>query len=199
MARKDGAIDNGLEQKKSSANSANLHSTMSPCSRGAIARALRLDVLRVPSRAYSRQLAHTIHPRLCSTTALSLVSSFNVGQQPANAHRAFSTTRFRQSEAPIQNLTDVLPICCPGCGAFSQTVEPEEPGYYSKSRKSRRKLLPSKKDATERHNAESEDVAVSGIQDGPVDDLTHSIEESTAPKPIQGKSLPYISRPVYDN
>lgn len=172
---------------------------MSPCSRGAIARALRLDVLRVPSRAYSRQLAHTIHPRLCSTTALSLVSSLSAGQPPANAHRAFSTTRFRQSEAPIQNLTDVLPICCPGCGAFSQTIEPEEPGYYSKSRKSRRKLLASKKDAAERHNAGSDDMAVSGIQDGPVEDHAYSIEESTAPKPIQGKSLPYISRPVYDN
>lgn len=172
---------------------------MSPCSRGAIARALRLDVLRFPSRAYSRQLAYTIHPQRCSTKALSLVNSFSVGQQPANSHRAFSTTRFRQSEAPIQNLADILPICCPGCGAFSQTIEPEEPGYYSKSRKSRRKLPTSKKDATERHDAESEDVVVSGIQDGSVEDHAHSIEESTAPKPIQGKSLAYISRPVYDN
>ncbi|RDW94067.1 uncharacterized protein DSM5745_01389 [Aspergillus mulundensis] len=34
-----------------------------------------------------------------------------------------------------------LPVCCPGCGAYSQTVEPNEPGYYGKFRKQTRKLL----------------------------------------------------------
>ncbi|RAH46092.1 uncharacterized protein BO95DRAFT_514193 [Aspergillus brunneoviolaceus CBS 621.78] len=35
---------------------------------------------------------------------------------------------------------DSLPVCCPGCGAYTQTVEPAEPGYYSKTRKHVRKL-----------------------------------------------------------
>ncbi|PYI21365.1 hypothetical protein BO99DRAFT_400951 [Aspergillus violaceofuscus CBS 115571] len=33
-----------------------------------------------------------------------------------------------------------LPVCCPGCGAYAQTVEPDEPGYYGKTRKHIRKL-----------------------------------------------------------
>ncbi|OOG00455.1 hypothetical protein ASPCADRAFT_202313 [Aspergillus carbonarius ITEM 5010] len=36
---------------------------------------------------------------------------------------------------------DVLPVCCPGCGAYGQTVDPNEPGYYGKTRKQTRKLL----------------------------------------------------------
>lgn len=33
------------------------------------------------------------------------------------------------------NLKAALPTCCPGCGAYAQTVEPNEPGYYGKTRK----------------------------------------------------------------
>ncbi|KAL3479482.1 telomere stability and silencing-domain-containing protein [Aspergillus californicus] len=34
-----------------------------------------------------------------------------------------------------------LPVCCPGCGAYSQTVEPNEAGYYSKTKKRTLELL----------------------------------------------------------
>jgi hypothetical protein len=84
---------------------------------------------------------------------------------------------------------DVLPVCCPGCGAFSQVIDPDQPGYYSKSRKSRkqaRKPLASKEGVTE-------------LPDSPIQDQAHSIDESAAPKPIQGKPLEYISRPLHDN
>lgn len=30
---------------------------------------------------------------------------------------------------------DILPISCPGCGAYAQTIDPNEPGYYSRTRK----------------------------------------------------------------
>jgi hypothetical protein len=42
---------------------------------------------------------------------------------------------------------DILPICCPGCGAYAQTIDPSEPGYYSKTRKRTRKLLNQAKEA----------------------------------------------------
>lgn len=35
---------------------------------------------------------------------------------------------------------DTLPISCPGCGAYAQTIEPSEPGYYSRTRKKAKKL-----------------------------------------------------------
>jgi hypothetical protein len=69
-----------------------------------------------------------------------------------NQCRKFSSSRLLQQQVIIENLTDVLPTCCPGCGAFSQTIEPNEPGYYSASRKQTRKLLASKKEAIEQSN-----------------------------------------------
>lgn len=35
---------------------------------------------------------------------------------------------------------DTLPISCPGCGAYAQTIEPDEPGYYSRTRKKAKRL-----------------------------------------------------------
>ncbi|KAL4952637.1 telomere stability and silencing-domain-containing protein [Aspergillus filifer] len=59
--------------------------------------------------------------------------------------RKFSTETFdaAQSTESIQPqpVKAAIPTCCPGCGAYSQTIEPSEPGYYSKTRKQTRKLL----------------------------------------------------------
>jgi hypothetical protein len=30
---------------------------------------------------------------------------------------------------------DTLPISCPGCGAYAQTIDSNEPGFYSRTRK----------------------------------------------------------------
>ncbi|PYH46848.1 uncharacterized protein BP01DRAFT_337306 [Aspergillus saccharolyticus JOP 1030-1] len=49
----------------------------------------------------------------------------------------FSSDSAPDFSSPIS--ADVLPICCPGCGAYAQTVDPNEPGYYSKTRKQTRK------------------------------------------------------------
>lgn len=47
-------------------------------------------------------------------------------------------------ETPPSFIQD-LPICCPGCGAYSQTTEPNGPGYYSSTRKQTRKYLAKKR------------------------------------------------------
>lgn len=92
--------------------------------------------------------------------------------------------------AKSSELTDrVLPVCCPGCGAYAQTVEPGEAGYYSKTRKQTRRLL-------------SETEQTSGVQDGETGEVTdlktegekaagtiqqlikESEEETAAPKPV---------------
>jgi hypothetical protein len=46
-----------------------------------------------------------------------------------------------ESRAEPDPIQSALPLCCPGCGAFSQTVDPNEAGYYSKTRKQTRKRL----------------------------------------------------------
>jgi hypothetical protein len=54
--------------------------------------------------------------------------------------RSLSTTTQPYLE-PSRSAEDVLPVCCPGCGAYAQTVEPNEPGFYGKTRKHVRKLV----------------------------------------------------------
>ncbi|KAJ5976206.1 hypothetical protein N7481_009913 [Penicillium waksmanii] len=155
---------------------------MSACSRGALSRALRLDVLRLRPR-YPRQLALTI-PSFRSTPP----TASSITRHGRHTPRLFSTTRF-QRKAAIENLTDVIPVCCPGCGAFSQTVEPDEPGYYGASRKQTRKLLATRQQAIEERSTELGSEGISTIQDSlPVDD-PHGNEEMVAPRPIQEGAL----------
>ncbi|KAL4944853.1 hypothetical protein BDV06DRAFT_69166 [Aspergillus oleicola] len=69
----------------------------------------------------------------------------------------------------------VIPTCCPGCGAYSQTIEPNEPGYYSKTRKQTRKLL---------SEAQSESLEDAGRREA-VATIEEAINEEVdgAPKP----------------
>lgn len=152
---------------------------MSFCARGALSRALRLDKLRFGSRTCSLRLTNSIYSR-CRAVTPTLNHSSTINQRH-NQSRKFTTSRPQKAETEIENLIDVLPICCPGCGAFSQTIEPNEPGYYSASRKQTRKLLASKKEAIEQTNR--------------AEDATHAVTEEsslggdaqpTAPIPIQG-------------
>ena len=54
---------------------------------------------------------------------------------------AASTDPFSDLWAEPDLIECAIPLCCPGCGAFSQTIDPNEPGYYSKTRKQTRKRL----------------------------------------------------------
>ncbi|KAE8373799.1 hypothetical protein BDV26DRAFT_271270 [Aspergillus bertholletiae] len=88
----------------------------------------------------------------------------------------------------------ILPVCCPGCGAYAQTIEPGEPGYYSKTRKQTRKLLSETEQATSVQDGETGEVsdlktegerAASTIQQL----IKESVEEAAAPKPGHGALL----------
>lgn len=154
-------------------------SIMLACSRGALSKTLRLDVLRLMPR-YPRQLALST-PSFRST----LPTANSITRHGLHATRLFSTTRFQQ-QATIEGLTDVLPVCCPGCGAFSQTVEPDEPGYYGASRKQTRKLLVSRQKAIEERNTELGSEGIPTLQDELSVDDSHGKGEMVAPRPIQG-------------
>lgn len=184
-------IDKQFANRKRSAPTPQIRtSTMSPCSRGAISRALGRHALPLSSRSCSRRLvpANLRRFRTLSSVAKSAAS---VQQLRPNLPRRFSTSRFRQSQIPSEELTDLLPICCPGCGAPSQTIVPDEPGYYSESRKQTRKLLASRRDTIERQTTDSEAVAesVSGERFSEDAALQQGSAEGevAAPRPIQGK------------
>lgn len=161
---------------------------MSTCSRGAISRALTHNTRLTSSRPCRQRLVSLFlaQHRIAPPGPLS-ASRFQ--RRRLNWPRYFSATGFRQSQTPDEDITNVLPTCCPGCGAFSQTIEPNEPGYYSKSRKQTRKLLASRKNANEQHDPESGGTAVSVEGDNTEDAAQQNREieeELAAPKPLQG-------------
>ncbi|KAJ5898828.1 hypothetical protein N7495_003572 [Penicillium taxi] len=122
---------------------------MSPCSRAAISRALRLEISRYRPTSCYRQLPPSIYPRLCVES----FAPYSPSRKIQLSHRCFSTSTFQRQEAPIGDITHILPLCCPGCGAYSQTIEANEPGYYGQTQKQTRKLLASRKKAVNQNKA----------------------------------------------
>ena len=178
----------GLLEEKLRLSSVNLHTIMSACPRRITSRVLRSHLLRPVLDLSRHQLTQTIHPTLSVAPSLGYSSS----RQGQRTHRPFSTTRFQSQQGRVEDLIEILPICCPGCGAFAQTVEPNEPGFYSENRKQTRKLLASKKDGFEPENTQLETWArISTIRDEILNSSGHQDQpfELTAPRPVHGKSV----------
>lgn len=158
---------------------------MSLCSRGAVFRNPRLNLLRLLPKTIPRSQAQTLFSPSRAAPQPKVLTDLR------RQCRCFSTTRFQreqpQAEPQVDTLADSLPVCCPGCGAFSQTVEANEPGYYGTSRKQIRKLLAVRKEAIEHQNIQ-ENTAVSTEGDELSAQQNDAIEEAIPPKPIQGKT-----------
>ncbi|KAJ5296034.1 hypothetical protein N7508_010855 [Penicillium antarcticum] len=140
------------------------------CARGAILRSPRLNLLRLTSRVTPRS------PTLTLVSRSPVATQINVIPILRSQCCAFSTTRYRSEQTSVDPVTEVLPVCCPGCGAFSQTVEADEPGYYSTSRKQTRKLLAASKKLPEPDNNDIVEVHDND-----------NVVGSEPPRPIQGK------------
>ncbi|KAL4868565.1 hypothetical protein BDV12DRAFT_95954 [Aspergillus spectabilis] len=95
-----------------------------------------------------------------------------------------SKTQLRRLSTALATLPEpaqaVIPVCCPGCGAYSQTVEPNEAGYYGKTRKQTRKLLSeAQNEASSEEPAKVEAVAV----------IKQVLEKTDVPMPRHGAAL----------
>lgn len=156
---------------------------MSLCSRGAVLRNPRLNLLRLLSKTIPRSQPQTRFSQSRAAPQSKILTDLR------RQCRCFSTTRFQREQPPaepqIDTLADSLPLCCPGCGAFSQTVEANEPGYYGTSRKQIRKLLAVRKEAIEYKNIQQNE-AISTEGDDLSAQQNDAIEEAVPPKPIQG-------------
>lgn len=106
------------------------HRTMAPCLRGIASRAVKLCHI-TPTPLYRTRLL----PRVLPSRSLFSPKSFPV--HSTIGQRNFSSTI--QPCANLDTVTNTLPICCPGCGAYAQTIEPDELGYYGEGR--RRKFV----------------------------------------------------------
>lgn len=160
---------------------------MSPCSRGAISRTLRLNVLRLNSKTFSRQPSQ---PILSNALSIAPANTFSAWRQYHQRQcRRLSTTTRRLEHAPSEHITDSLPLCCPGCGAFSQTIEPNEPGYYSTNRKQIRKLLAAQKDTVE-SNDTGADETVAADESSSADASNEATDGTTIPGSLGTLSNP---------
>lgn len=164
---------------------------MSSCSRGAISRALRARPLglsfrsktwspAVAARASLLALPPRIRPEMCFAT------------HPQHPRRSFSTSSFHQQQSSPEELANLLPTCCPGCGAYTQTIDAQEPGYYSQSRKQTRKLLALRKAEIKNEIAESvssETIAKEDEAHNEVPLYQNELSEDVpVPTPSQGMS-----------
>lgn len=119
--------------------------SMSTCHRCTILRTFRLRQF-VTQPSYRKQL----FPRTLWFQPAPVSRGFNPARCISKSHhRYFSavpespelcdiSTSEPKPEFP-EPKQYALPICCPGCGAYSQTVDPDQPGYYGKTRKQTRK------------------------------------------------------------
>ncbi|KAJ6189697.1 hypothetical protein N7519_004605 [Penicillium mononematosum] len=154
---------------------------MSLCSR-AVFRNPRLHLLRLPPTSIPRSQARTLFSLSRAAPQYKVLTDLR------RQCRCFSTTCFHREQPPAEpqvgTLADSLPVCCPGCGAFSQTVEENEPGYYGTSRKQIRKLLAVRKGAiADKIIQQNEAISTEGDELSAQQDDT--IEEAVPPKPIQ--------------
>ncbi|KUM55469.1 hypothetical protein ACN42_g11803 [Penicillium freii] len=159
---------------------------MSLCSRGAVFRNPKLNLLRLLPKTIPRSQTQTLFSPRAAPQSKVLTDLHR-------QCRCFSTTRFQreqpQAEPQVDTLADSLPVCCPGCGAFSQTVEANEPGYYGTSRKQIRKLLAVRKEAIEYNNTQQNN-AISTEGDDLSAQHNDAIEEAVPPKPIRDGAFP---------
>ena len=102
---------------------------------------------------------------------------------PFKQQRSLSSTAPSHTNPSIRT-EDILPICCPGCGAYSQTVEPEEAGYYGRTRKQTRKFLSEARKGTKEPQSTSEQLTGT-TKDGreTTESNAPPLNEEVVPKP----------------
>ncbi|PLB50200.1 hypothetical protein P170DRAFT_405053 [Aspergillus steynii IBT 23096] len=114
---------------------------------------------------------------------------------PFKQQRLFSSTAPSHTNPSIRT-EDILPICCPGCGAYSQTVEPEEAGYYGKTRKQTRKFLSEARKETKEPQSTSEQSKDTTIEGGETTESNAPpLNEELVPKPDQDILVEPVASP----
>lgn len=111
---------------------------MAPCLRGLVSRATRLRNTVAPPLYRPQHL-----PRVLSSCLPPPTKAFPGHHRPScpistNQRRNLSSTSSacaEPAESTSPSVLSALPICCPGCGAYAQTVDPDELGYYSEGRR----------------------------------------------------------------
>lgn len=110
---------------------------MAPCLRGMVSRAIKIRHIapRFPYRPRHLSWASSIVPL---RSLFSPPKAFFPGHSLGTRQLRSFTSSIQPCADSIEPAASALPLCCPGCGAYTQTIDPNELGYYSENR--RRKL-----------------------------------------------------------
>ncbi|KAL2811086.1 telomere stability and silencing-domain-containing protein [Aspergillus granulosus] len=92
---------------------------------------------RIPLPRQQPRRFFPIFSRPGNVSALDFTAPVSRTQPRNQSTQSIIVTESVDTKTP-EDIESTLPLCCPGCGAYSQTVEPDEPGYYSKTRKQTR-------------------------------------------------------------
>lgn len=100
----------------------------------------RFGLLRL--RSITSQSTRYHHYRSCATTWQARQTPPICRRQRLPPTRRFYTSLDGSQESRIQQLaTKFLPVSCPGCGALTQWIESNEPGFYDTGRRTVKDFL----------------------------------------------------------
>lgn len=106
-------------------------------------------------------------------------------------HSAIDSARARPAKNASRDLR-ALPLSCPGCGALTQTIYPDEAGFYSTDRKSVTSFITQRRREVTAGPAESAKVYIDNPDDHGSTNL--DVSGTNAPGPQSGKSISYLSQ-----
>lgn len=160
---------------------------MTPSLRGIASRAIKPRHITSASLYRSQPIPRVLPSlSLFSSPKIPFLSHGTINQQ-----RSFSSTI--QTYANLDT-TNTLPICCPGCGAYAQTIEPDELGYYSEGR--RRKFAAKEQQAPKEGNKGAditEDLKTEGEAAAErIEKVLRDAEEKGYDKPAPRRMWEYV-------
>ena len=129
----------------------------------------------VRPNANRRRVQCAIKPRYLSTDASTAPQSPPAPVQHPEIAIEGAPDEEQESVTPplpptsISLHADTLPISCPGCGAYAQTIDSNEPGFYSRTRKKAKQQWHKRQQAIAKEQRNISSREDESVEDGPLD------------------------------
>ena len=134
----------------------------------------RWQLGRLRLRSSILQTTRYHHHKPCPTTWLARQTPFVNRLQRHPPIRRLLTPPENIQVTKYPPAATLLPVSCPGCGALTQWVEPDEPGFYTTSRRSIKTFL---RDASPKSAQDNEPESSSQGEEGEAATTEESTKE----------------------
>jgi hypothetical protein len=160
----------------------------------------RWQLGRLRLRYSTLQTTRYHHHKACPTTWLARQTSFVTPLQRLAPTRRLHTGPETIQVSKSHSASALLPVSCPGCGALTQWVEPDEPGFYTISRRSIKSFLrdaspqPARNDELESNLQDSEGQALTAEEPTEeIKDEDKTLESQSQPEGMRKLLHPHSS------